>query len=260
MTITLEITNTLNRLEASKKIKVLYACEAGSRAFGFASKQSDYDVRFIYVHNLDWYLGIENNKEDVIEALVDNTMDIVGWDLKKTFFLLSKSNPRLIEYLFSPIVYQKNTVFLNEMQEIATSCYSPQANMYHYLNIATDNYENYLCENKKASSKKYIHAIRAILCCQWITTNHTMPPISIDALLTNTSLPPAVKDRFLTLLEKKKRERKDDFIDEVLNTYIKEQINVFDFLLETILSSTIDKEKLNSKFIFLLKIFDKLFT
>lgn len=259
MTITLKITNTLNRLEASKKIKVLYACEAGSRAFGFASKQSDYDVRFIYAHNLDWYLGIEDNKEDVIEALVDNTIDIVGWDLKKTFFLLSKSNPRLIEYLFSPIVYQKNTVFLNEMQKIATSCYSPQANMYHYLNIATDNYENYLCKKKQVSSKKYIYAIRAILCCQWITKNHTMPPISIDALLADMSLPPAVKDRFLTLLEKKKRGRKDDIVDKVLNTYIKEQINVFDFSLETVPSPNINKEMLNSKFIFFLKIFNKLF-
>ena len=74
------IINRLQELEAENNVKILYACESGSRAWGFPSATSDYDVRFIYLRPVEWYLSIEQ-KRDVIEYPVENDLDISGWDL-----------------------------------------------------------------------------------------------------------------------------------------------------------------------------------
>ena len=60
----------------------MYACESGSRAWGFASPDSDYDVRFLYVHNEDWYLSFDVEKQrDVIEYPIVDEIDCGGWDI-----------------------------------------------------------------------------------------------------------------------------------------------------------------------------------
>jgi predicted nucleotidyltransferase len=95
----------LRDIETREEIRILYACESGSRAWGFPSIDSDYDVRFIYLHPRDWYLSIDlQQKRDVIECSVDHHLDINGWDLRKALQLLRKGNPPLMEWLGSPIV------------------------------------------------------------------------------------------------------------------------------------------------------------
>ena len=98
------IHSRLIEIEAKNAIKIVYACESGSRAWGFPSANSDYDVRFIYIRPVDWYLSIYE-KRDVIEYPIDEQLDISGWDLKKALQLLRKTNPPLLEWLGSPIVY-----------------------------------------------------------------------------------------------------------------------------------------------------------
>ena len=91
------IRKRLTALESEQNIKVLLAVESGSRAWGFASANSDYDVRFIYIRNLDWYLDIAiEHKRDVIELPLDNDLDLVGWDVRKALKLLKKSNPSIL--------------------------------------------------------------------------------------------------------------------------------------------------------------------
>ncbi len=103
----------LKKIEREHKVKILYAIESGSRVWGFASQDSDFDVRFIYVHHKDWYLSIES-KRDVIEMPLEGDLDINGWDLTKALGLFRKSNPPLYEWLQSPIVYLKpHTSILN---------------------------------------------------------------------------------------------------------------------------------------------------
>lgn len=99
-----EIMNKLESIEQEHGIKILYAVESGSRGWGFASQDSDYDVRFLYIHPTDWYLSIEERK-DHIEYPINDLLDINGWDIKKAFLLFKKSNPPLLEWLSSPIVY-----------------------------------------------------------------------------------------------------------------------------------------------------------
>lgn len=95
----------LTRLEQEHDVTVLYACESGSRAWGFASPDSDYDVRFVYVQQPDWYLRVDEPR-DVLERPLTDELDLSGWELRKTLRLLRKSNPTLLEWLDSPLVYR----------------------------------------------------------------------------------------------------------------------------------------------------------
>ena len=98
------IVESLRQIECEEDVTILYACESGSRAWGFESTDSDYDVRFIYLRKTPWYLTIQN-KRDVIERPISDELDIAGWDLPKALGLFRKSNPPLLEWLRSPVVY-----------------------------------------------------------------------------------------------------------------------------------------------------------
>ena len=89
--------------------------QSGSRAWGFASRDSDYDVRFLYVHRRDWYLSVEDRR-DVIEQPIAEDLDVSGWELRKALRLLRKSKPPLLEWLKSPIVYRHDPVFAHEVR------------------------------------------------------------------------------------------------------------------------------------------------
>ena len=137
------IIEQLRALEKSRNIKILYAIESGSRAWGFASENSDWDVRFIYVHTLDWYLQIGNQK-DTIEEMLPNDLDLSGWELRKALGLFRKSNPSLLEWLNSPIVYIENKEVMNEWRQLIPQFFNPKNISYHYLNIAKNTYNTYL--------------------------------------------------------------------------------------------------------------------
>lgn len=119
------IIDKLKGIEQNNNVKILYACESGSRAWGFASPDSDYDVRFIYIHNPDYYLSIDN-ADDVIELPVNEVLDISGWDIRKALKLFRKSNPPLMEWLQSPIVYACNEEFYAQMTALAPQYYIPR--------------------------------------------------------------------------------------------------------------------------------------
>ena len=119
------VRDALAQVEAERNVRVLLACESGSRAWGFASRDSDYDVRFLYVHRRDWYLSIEDRR-DVIEQPIADDLDVSGWELRKALRLLRKSNPPLLEWLKSPVVYRHDPVFAAEFGALATEFFSPR--------------------------------------------------------------------------------------------------------------------------------------
>ena len=116
------VRNELARVESECQVRVLFACESGSRAWGFASLDSDYDVRFLYVHRRDWYLSVED-RCDVIEEPIADDLDVSGWELRKALRLLRKSNPPLLEWLKSPVVYRHDPVFAAEFGAVAAEFY-----------------------------------------------------------------------------------------------------------------------------------------
>jgi predicted nucleotidyltransferase len=125
------VRNARAQVEAERNVRVLFACESGSRAWGFASRDSDYDVRFLYVQRRDWYLSVDDRR-DVIELPIADNLDVSGWELRKALRLLRKSNPPLLEWLKSPIVYHEDPAFVAEFGALAAKFYSPRRCFAHY--------------------------------------------------------------------------------------------------------------------------------
>ncbi|WP_425452322.1 nucleotidyltransferase domain-containing protein [Paenibacillus sambharensis] len=175
------IQQELRRIEEEERVRILYACESGSRAWGFPSQDSDYDVRFLYIRPVEWYLSIFD-KRDVIEKPVSGMLDINGWDLRKALNLFRKSNPPLLEWLQSPIIYEENYRTAGLIRAISPLTFSPKSCMYHYLHMARGNFRDYL-QGERVRAKKYFYVIRPLLACCWIEQFNDMPPMSFDVLV-----------------------------------------------------------------------------
>ncbi len=172
----------LARIERERNITVLYACESGSRAWGFASTDSDYDVRFVYVEKPDWFLQVDAPR-DVIERPLDDELDISGWELRKTLGLLRKSNPTLLEWLDSPLVYRQNAEATAQLRGLAEAFYSPPAARNHYLSMAKKNFRGYL-QGDSVRFKKYFYVLRPLLAVRWIDLGLGRPPMTFADLLS----------------------------------------------------------------------------
>lgn len=176
------IEQRLTAIEDNYHVKIVYACESGSRAWGFASKDSDYDVRFIYAHPADWYLSI-TKKRDVIEDINDGLLDINGWDIRKALGLLRNSNAPLREWLHSPIVYRSLDAIIQPVMELAQQSLMPASLCYHYVAMARKTF-SIIQQGEKAKIKSYLYTLRPLLCCQWIIQHNTQPPMRIQVLLS----------------------------------------------------------------------------
>lgn len=195
------IMKNLKRLERENDIKVILAVESGSRSWGIPSEGSDYDVRFVYVHRLEWYLSIDE-KRDTIELPINESLDLNGWELRKSLQLLRKSNPHLLEWLHSGIIYTKRTTFLEKMKMIDATVFSSKSALYHYLNMAKRNAREYL-QGSEIKTKKYFYVLRPILACIWIEKNHTFPPVAFEELVEGTVKNVKLKQEINILVEMK---------------------------------------------------------
>ncbi|OIV39731.1 nucleotidyltransferase domain-containing protein [Flavobacterium johnsoniae] len=229
-----KILQKLKEIEIQKNVEILFAVESGSRAWGFASPDSDYDIRFIYKHKLEYYLSLWE-KPDVIEFMTEDDLDGSGWDLRKSVRLLAKSNAPLIEWLFSPIVYFQNDDFVKQMQDLAVECFSPISVLHHYLGTTKNFME--VCEMEEVKLKSYFYALRTALCGKWIIENNTFPPVAFADLLPIA--PENIQDTIIELQEiKANHDEKYLHPKETLIT---------DFLLETIKFNQENASKLRSR-------------
>ncbi|MBE6616781.1 MAG: nucleotidyltransferase domain-containing protein [Ruminococcaceae bacterium] len=174
------ILEKLNEIEKRENIKILHCVESGSRAWGFASPDSDYDVRFIYVRSKEYYLRLDKTR-DVIEWQLDDTLDINGWDIQKVLKLLHKSNPTLFEWNSSPIVY-KTTDEWERIAAVIGRYFVAKSGLYHYLSTAKSNYREYL-KGDTVRLKKYFYVLRPLLACKWILAEGTPPPMEFHILM-----------------------------------------------------------------------------
>jgi len=192
------ITSDLDHIERDEEVLVLLAVESGSRAWGFASADSDFDVRFIYIHRPVWYLSIDvEDRPDVIERPVRDAIDLSGWDIRKTLRLFRKSNPPLLEWLQCPIVHRERFSFARRLREFLPAFYSPKASFFHYLHMAQGNMREYL-SGETVWRKKYLYVLRPLLAMQWIERGLGPVPIEfgklVDAMLPAGELRQAVDD------------------------------------------------------------------
>jgi len=223
------ILKSLKKIEEDFQVKILYACESGSRAWGFPSKDSDYDVRFIYVHKTEDYLTIDQmgigSKRDVIDLPINNLLDISGWDLTKTLKLFRKSNPPLMEWLHSGIVYYQAFSTIDQMRELSQNIFSPNSCLHHYLNMASNNFREFL-QGDEVKIKKYFYVLRPVLAAMWIEKFNEFPPLEFT-ILSETLLPEdELKNEIQILL---KRKMDGDELDlepkiQVINDFLNDKI------------------------------------
>lgn len=232
------IESRLAAIETEYGVHVLYACESGSRGWGFASPDSDYDVRFIYVHPLSWYLQVSRQR-DVIELPVCDELDISGWELRKALGLLRKGNATLIEWLDSPVVYRADTVFLREMQDAARKTHQVERSFYHYVHMARKNYRAYLT-GARVRLKKYLYVLRALLAALWIEQGRGVAPMRFrvlaDAMVTDAVLRQAI-DELLTI---KRAAHEPEYGQPlpVINAFIAEELIRLESAFPPMLSGT----------------------
>lgn len=198
-----EIEATLERVETEHSVKVLFACESGSRGWGFASPDSDYDVRFIYVHKLDWYLTVFPGR-DVIELPISDVYDVSGWDVRKALGLLRNGNATLVEWLSSPVVYRADDIFLERVQAAAREVHRPERAFYHYLHMAKKNYREHL-RGETVRLKKYLYVLRPLLGCLWIEQKKGPVPMRFQDLVDGTVADVKLKEAIAELLVIKRK-------------------------------------------------------
>jgi len=216
------ILGKLDEIEKTENVRIIHAVESGSRAWGFPSPDSDYDVRFIYIRPLEYYLRLEKNR-DVIEYQLDKTLDINGWDLQKALRLLYKSNPTLFEWNNSPIVYKTTCEWL-KVRNIINDYFQSKHGIYHYLSTAKSNYREYL-KTDTVKLKKYFYVLRPVLACKWIIDKKSPPPMLFSELC-DSQLEPSMKpfiDRLVDLKMNTPEIGTGKRIDEI-NKYIDKSI------------------------------------
>ena len=220
-----QILSQLREIESHENVRIVYACESGSRAWGFPSADSDYDVRFLYVRPVEWYLSIDI-KRDVIERPIHDELDISGWDLKKALLLFRKSNPPLLEWLGSSIVYLEKYSAAQRMRRLLPDYYSPTACLYHYLHMALGNYREYL-KGDVVWIKKYFYVLRPILAMIWIERGLGVVPTDFNTLVDKLALEPPIANEIARLLAAKRAGAELDRGPriEVLSRFIEEELD-----------------------------------
>ncbi len=200
-----QIQDKLKDIEAQYGVKILYACETGSRAWGFPSPDSDYDVRMIYMHDIDWYLSLSDKKDTIEFMSEDGELDVTGWDIKKCLKLMWKSNGALLERVQSPILYREVPGIQELLQSYSQRCFAPIAAMHHYLGMARNSFSD--VEGKdEVKLKKLFYALRATLCCKWILEKDAVPPIVFATMVDELAFDEQLKQRIRALVDLKSGE------------------------------------------------------
>lgn len=221
-----EILEKLAEIEQKENVKVLYAVESGSRAWGVESPDSDYDVRFVYIRTKEDYLSLQE-KRDVIEWQLDEVLDINGWDLRKTLIQFRKGNATLFEWANSPVVYKTTDVW-EQIREVGKKYFSKKVALYHYYGTANSTFGQFL-QSDVVKYKKYIYALRPLLACKYIEQYETIPPVKFEDLLKQ-SLPQELVDEIQTMLEIKAKSDEKDLNPRmpVIHNYIQEEIRRYE--------------------------------
>jgi uncharacterized protein len=235
------VLDALSRIERHHDVAIIFACESGSRGWGFSSPDSDYDARFIYMHRRDWYLTVNERtapgqpQRDVIELPIDNDLDVSGWDLRKALRLLSKSNPTLSEWMRSPIVYREHPIVAAQLRTLSANFYSRAAAWHHYRSMAMASFHGYLC-GERIRTKKYLYAIRPVLACQWIEKFDAPPPMAfedlLDRLLSAGDIREAIED--LLIVKRASKEVTDGPRIPAISEFIEHEISRLESVLPSL--------------------------
>ena len=252
MSVRLQIRQALDQIESEASVKIILAVESGSRAWGFPSQDSDFDVRFIYAREPWWYISVYPGR-DVIERPITDQLDVSGWDLQKAFRLLRKSNPALMEWVRSPIVYRELQPHADNFRALAKQAFLPLAACHHYLSMARGHRQR-SDRHSQVRLKHYLYTVRPCLAARWVVEHGTQPPMLFSELV-EAFLPQGDVRRIVDgLVELKSGTSEVDTVER-----IPELEHFIDATLETVevslpaSSSALTKDQCNTLFRSLLK-------
>jgi len=237
------ILKKLRDIESNYGVDILYACESGSRAWGFESPDSDYDVRFIYRRDPSYYLSVNHpylEKKDVIELPIEDNIDVNGWDIKKALYLFGKGNPPIFEWLNSPIVYKNKNFFTSTINTVTPRFFSDNF-IKHYVHMASGNYREYL-KSDDVKLKKYFYVLRPILACEYIEKYDSVPPVNFLDCLSKVMPEGDLKKTILDLVQEKKKTRElgsGKRID-IINKYLENSIDYYKDYIKNVKDNFID--------------------
>jgi predicted nucleotidyltransferase len=222
------IARRLREIENEENIRILYACESGSRAWGFASPDSDFDIRFIYKRPLNDYLTLKEFKDTLEYPLVDN-LDFGGWDIKKFLLHLGKSNGVMFEWLQSPIVYLDNANFRQYYLNLMPKYFSPRPAAKHYLGLAKRTLLDFGDESH-VKIKKYFYILRPFFAARWICQKRTVPPMEFQPLFEAANLNDTERLAIVDLQKQKENLEESAKIPRLsdLESYITAEMNSYE--------------------------------
>lgn len=242
-----KIIAALDQIAAEQNFKILLACETGSRAWGFPSPDSDYDVRLIYAHEPDWYLSLNEKKDTYDQMLEDRIIDLSGWDLRKSLRLLAKSNVALLEWIQSDIIYSGNDAFRRELRGIAVDCFSPITTMHHYLSMSKK-YTERVQGDADVRLKDYLYALRTALAGAWVREKQEVPPLIFSEMfeLISEDLQSEIEE--MIVLKGQKNEAYRHPINYDLREFLKECVRRNEEVAQSLPSTKPDWNHLNQFF------------
>ena len=173
-----KIISYCQQIEQEENIAILFVVESGSRLWQMSSKDSDYDIRFVFVQPLENYLSVKNEiatNKVINRTFEEGLIDISGFDIFKFCKLLLKSNPSVIEWMQSDILYYGQKP--KELQKIALTQFNPTALYYHYKSMCKFNYSKYLASKQQVTHKKYLYAMRGLLNAKYVQKTGKLPLI-----------------------------------------------------------------------------------
>lgn len=249
-----QIINKLTEIEKANNIKIVFACESGSRAWGFPSPDSDFDVRFIYVRPLNYYLSVAE-RDDQLSFAINDELDISGWDLRKVLQLMRKSNTTVFEWLQSPIIYKEDVKFKNDLWNLCPNYFSQRANIFHYLGItkgAFDTIEN----ESEIKIKKLFYVLRPLLSAKWNLEKNEIAPMSIEPLMSTL---PTNLFELVNELIKIKSTAAEGFVINInkdLKVYIEDEFKYISNAAKDIAKDTYELNNLDEFFIKTIRHYD----
>ncbi len=241
-----EIKQKIKEIESENNIKILYACESGSRAWGFASPDSDYDVRFIYSRNLKEYIVI-NTKPDTIELPIVNELDFSGWDITKFLEHIYKSNGVMFEWLQSPIQYEDKIKFQKECLNLSNTYFRPKPTLYHYLGLTKRTFLD-IKGSDRVKIKRYFYALRPILAAKYIAENNKIPPMDIYSLLEKACNNSDISNSISDLMKEKEKREEAFLIDRIskLDNFIENELVSLNEIVTNIKDEKKEPNEINS--------------
>ena len=254
------ILQRLQEIEQKYDVKILIAVESGSRAWGFASKDSDYDVRFVYVHRMEWYLSLVEGRDVIEELDSDGVMDFAGWDLKKALLLMGKGNCAFAEWLNSPIIYYKDEEFFKGVSELRDDYFRKISAVNHYYHMAMNHDKRYL-EKRGCEMKRFMYHLRGLLAAKYAALYGTYPPVLFSELVERMIDDQAIKAEIANLVQLKKESREHNMmiVNDSLVAFATSTASEIESLFGTFPEDKqMDYKKLNWFFLTMLNTFDEI--